>query len=143
MSDYSIGIDDHYAWANLVSVTMDGPDEVLLDKRRVDLLDQTLAASPYHHDTLRMRLEAAQRLVRDVTTSANNRAQSALSSLDRRTCAGDVPRHRDPRTSTSPFACYGCRGSRELLGHESRRWYDLPSGPHSSGSPPRLENFLF
>jgi hypothetical protein len=81
MSDYSIGIDDHYAWANLVSVTTDGPDEVLLDKRRVDLLDQTLAASPYHHDTLRMPLEEAERLVRDVTTSANNRAQSALSSL--------------------------------------------------------------
>jgi|GEM_PF-7049625 len=25
MSEYSIGIEDHYAWANLVSVTTSGP----------------------------------------------------------------------------------------------------------------------
>jgi hypothetical protein len=40
MSEYSIGIEDHYAWANLVSVTTSGPREILLDKRRVELLDQ-------------------------------------------------------------------------------------------------------
>ncbi len=51
MSEYSIGIEDHYAWANLVSVTTSGPNEILLDKRRVELLDQQLTASPYHHDT--------------------------------------------------------------------------------------------
>jgi hypothetical protein len=81
MSEYSIGIDDHYAWANLVSVTSAGPDDLLVDKRRVELLDQPLAASPYHHDTLHMPLAEAEQLVRDVTASANNRAQSALSSL--------------------------------------------------------------
>ena len=81
MSEYSIGIEDHYAWANLVSVTTSGPDEQLLDKRRVELLDQPLAASPYHHDTLRMPLSRAEKLVSDVITSANNRAKSALASL--------------------------------------------------------------
>jgi hypothetical protein len=81
MSEYSIGIDDHYAWADLVSVTAAGPDDVLVDKRRVALLDQPLAASPYHHDTLHMPRAEAERLVHDVTTSANNRARSALSSL--------------------------------------------------------------
>src|SRR5205809_5965333 len=81
MSEYSIGIEDHYAWANLVSVTTSGPKEILLDKRRVELLDQQLAASPYHHDTLQMPLSGAEKLVRDVKTSANNRARSALSSL--------------------------------------------------------------
>lgn len=30
MSEYSIGIEDHYAWANLVSVTTPGPNEILL-----------------------------------------------------------------------------------------------------------------
>ncbi|MGH7619153.1 MAG: hypothetical protein ACREPM_18180 [Gemmatimonadaceae bacterium] len=55
MSEYFIGIEDHYAWANLVSVAMSGAGDVLLDKRRVELLDQRLAVSPYHHDTLRMR----------------------------------------------------------------------------------------
>ena len=81
MSEYSIGIEDHYAWANLVSVTTSGPNEILLDRRRVELLDQQLAASPYHHDTLQMPLSEAEKLVRDVRTSANNRAKLALASL--------------------------------------------------------------
>jgi len=45
------------------------------------LLDEQLAASPYHHETLQMPLSGAEKLVRDVKTSANNRARSALSSL--------------------------------------------------------------
>src|SRR5438128_11529445 len=81
MSEYSIGIEDHYAWANLVSVTTSGPNELLLDKRRVELLDQHLTASPYHHETLQMPLSEAEKLVRDVKASANKRAKSALSSL--------------------------------------------------------------
>jgi hypothetical protein len=81
MSEYSIGVEDHYAWANFVSVTTAGGDELLLDKRRVGLLDASLAASPYHHDTLHMPLSEAEKLVRDVQTSANNRATSALASL--------------------------------------------------------------
>lgn len=81
MSEYSIGIEDHYAWANLVSVTTSGPNEILLDRRRVELLDQQLAASPYHHDTLQMTPSEAERLVRAVKTSANKRAKSVLSSL--------------------------------------------------------------
>jgi hypothetical protein len=81
MSEYSIGIEDHYAWANLVSVIMSGPNEILLDKRRVKLLDQQLTAAPYHHDTLQMPLLEAEKLVRDVKISANKLAKSALSSL--------------------------------------------------------------
>jgi len=81
MSEYSIGIEDHYAWANLVSVTTSGPNEIVLDRRRVQLLDRQLAASPYHHETLKMPLSEAEKLVRDVRTSANKRAESALSSL--------------------------------------------------------------
>src|SRR5262249_40348593 len=44
-------------------------------------LDQPLTASPYHHETLHMPRSAAEELVRDVRTSANNRAASALASL--------------------------------------------------------------
>jgi len=81
MGEYTIGIEDHYAWANLVSVTTSGPDEILLDRRRVELLDHQLTASPYHHETLHMPLSEAEKLVRDVQTSANKLAKSALSSL--------------------------------------------------------------
>jgi hypothetical protein len=81
MSEYSVGIEDHYAWANLVSVTISGDEEIVLDKRRVELLDSQLPASPYHHETLNMSLAAAEKLVREVQSSANQRAQLALSSL--------------------------------------------------------------
>src|SRR5437868_9280613 len=75
MTEYSIGIEDHYAWANLVSVTTSGPNEIVLDKRRVELLDEQLASAPYHHETLHMPLSGAEKLVRDVKTSANDRAK--------------------------------------------------------------------
>ena len=81
MSEYSIGIEDHYAWANLVCVAVSGPNEVLLDKRRVDLLDPSLPASPYHRDTLRMPADEAEQLVRAVRASASAHAESALSAL--------------------------------------------------------------
>jgi hypothetical protein len=81
MSEYSIGIEDHYAWANLVSVTTSGPNEILLDRRRVELLDKPLTASPYHHDTLQIAPSEADKLVRDVQASANKCAGSALASL--------------------------------------------------------------
>ena len=64
-----------------MSVTTSGPDELLLDKRRVELLDPQLTASPYHHDTLHMPISEAEELVRTVKASANRRAESAFSSL--------------------------------------------------------------
>jgi hypothetical protein len=81
MSEYSIGIEDHYAWANLVSVTTSGRNDIVLDRRRVELLDRQLAASPYHHETRQMPLSGAEKLVREVRTSANRCATAALSRL--------------------------------------------------------------
>lgn len=81
MTEYSVGIEDHYAWANLVSVTTSGSSAKILDKRRVELLDPQFPASPYHHETLRMTLPEAEKLVGDVTRSANELAGAALSSL--------------------------------------------------------------
>lgn len=93
MSEYCVGIEDHYAWANLVSVTNAGPDTIVLDSRRVALLDPPLAASPYHHDTRHMPLSDAEKLVHDVRASADSHAASALSSLITQlapaTCRGD------------------------------------------------------
>jgi hypothetical protein len=81
MSEYCVGIEDHYGWANLVSVATVGPNTMLVDSRRVVLLDPPLAASPYHRDTRQMSLTDAEKLVSDVRASANNCAASALSSL--------------------------------------------------------------
>jgi hypothetical protein len=81
MREYAIGVEDHYAWANLVSVSVTGTHETLLDRRRVELLDPSLPASPSHRDTLRMPAADAEQLVKDVRASANARAESALSSV--------------------------------------------------------------
>lgn len=81
MHDYVIGIEDHYAWANLVSVTISGALEVLLDRRRVELLDPGLPTAPFHRDTLGIPPTSAEQVAREVTASANARAKSALSLL--------------------------------------------------------------
>lgn len=81
MIEYCVGIEDHYAWANLVSVGTGGHDTLVLDSRRVTLLDPPLAVSPYHHDTRQMAPPEAEQLVLDVRASANKRASAALSSL--------------------------------------------------------------
>ncbi len=81
MSDFVVGIEDHYAWANLVSVAADGSDARILDRRRVELLDTGLPASPYHGDTIGMPLLEAESLVRDVRRSAAQRATAALATL--------------------------------------------------------------
>lgn len=81
MSDFIVGIEDHYAWANLVSVSDDGADAQLLDRRRVELLDPGLPSSPYHGDTIGMARHDAERVVDDVRRSAARRAASALETL--------------------------------------------------------------
>jgi hypothetical protein len=81
MHTYFIGVEDHYAWANLVSVDASGHEPMLLDSRRVTLLDRGLPAAPFHHDSTRLPRQEAEQLILDVTTSANDHAAFALSSL--------------------------------------------------------------
>ncbi|HUR32316.1 MAG TPA: hypothetical protein VM032_00870 [Vicinamibacterales bacterium] len=83
MDEFTIGIEDHYAWANLVSITTMASElhAVLLDRRRVRLLDPHLPASPYHHDTLSMSLADGEHLVREVTHSAAALARVALAEV--------------------------------------------------------------
>ena len=81
MRHFAIGIEDHYGWAHLVSVAVSGADLTLLDKRRVDLIDPHLPASPCHHETLQMQPSDAEQLFRQVKESANRRAHIALESL--------------------------------------------------------------
>jgi hypothetical protein len=78
---FAIGIEDHYGYAQLVSVASSGRDLMLVDKRRVALIDPHLPASPYHHDTLKMQPREAEQLVRDVRACADERAFVALESL--------------------------------------------------------------
>jgi hypothetical protein len=73
-----IGISDHGGWAILVTVTRDG---ALLDRRRVELLDDSLPALPHHHQAQRLPLEEGVALVERVRASAERYAVLALDAV--------------------------------------------------------------
>jgi hypothetical protein len=78
-----IGISDHGGWAVLVTLASDA---ALLDRRRVELVDDALPALPHHHEGQMLPVERAVDLVERVRTSAERHAALALDAL-----ASDVP----------------------------------------------------
>lgn len=76
-----VGASDHYGWAELITLAERDAAPVLLDRRRVELIDARLPSAPYHHEALELPLEAAIELVDRVRRSVAERASTALSSL--------------------------------------------------------------
>ena len=70
-----VGVSDHAGWAVLVTVAEDG---VVLDSRRVELVDAHLPSMPIHHDAQKLPLDQAVDLVGRVRLSAEQQAQRAL-----------------------------------------------------------------
>jgi len=79
-----IGVSDHGGWAVLVTVARDG---MLLNRRRVDLVDESLAKLPHHSEGQRLPIEEAVELVERVRVSAERHAVRVLDAVAR-----DVPR---------------------------------------------------
>jgi len=73
-----IGVSDHGGWAVLVTVARDG---TLLDRRRVDLVDEGLPKIPHHSEAQRLPLDEAVALVERVRMSAEKRAVLALDAV--------------------------------------------------------------
>ncbi len=73
-----IGISDHGGWAVLVTVGRDG---TLLDRRRVELVDEGLPKIPHHSECQRLPLDEAVELVERVRASAEKNAVLALDSV--------------------------------------------------------------
>lgn len=73
-----IGVSDHGGWAILVTVA---PDGSLLDRRRVELVDEGLPKIPHHSEGQRLPLEEAVALVESVRVSAERHALLALDAL--------------------------------------------------------------
>jgi hypothetical protein len=74
----SIGVSDHGGWAVLVTVARDG---TLLDRRRVELVDDSLPALPHHHEGQGLPLDEAVALVERVRASAERHAALALDTV--------------------------------------------------------------
>ena len=70
-----VGVSDHGGWAIFVTVARDGS---LFDRRRVELVDDTLPALPHHHEGQLLAMDEAVKLVERVRLSAERYAMLAL-----------------------------------------------------------------
>ena len=76
-----IGASDHYARAELVTLTVEGAVPVFLNRQRVELIDKDLPSAPYHHDALELDIGVAIDLVNRVGRSVAEHASAALSTM--------------------------------------------------------------
>ena len=76
-----IGVSDHYARAELVTLAVAEGAPVFLDRRRVELIDQCLPTAPYHHDAVALDISPATDLVNRVRRSVAEHASAALSTM--------------------------------------------------------------
>ena len=77
-TDAIIGVSDHGGWAVLVPVAGDG---TLLDRRRVELVDEHLPKIPHHSEGQALPLDEAVALVERVRASAERHAKLVLDAV--------------------------------------------------------------
>jgi hypothetical protein len=77
-NDGIIGVSDHGGWAVLVTVAADG---TLLDRRRVELVDDDLPKIPHHSEAQTLPLHEAVALVERVRASAERHAKRGLEAV--------------------------------------------------------------
>ncbi len=73
------GLADHYGW---VAVVVVGPDGSVVDRRRAELLEAGLPASPFHHEAQPLPDDEAVALVAEVERSAAEHAAALWDELD-------------------------------------------------------------
>lgn len=74
----AVGVSDHGGWAILVTADRDGR---LLDRRRVELVDDAQPAIPHHHQAQLLPVARGVALVERVRASAHAHAERALDDL--------------------------------------------------------------
>ena len=77
-ADGVIGVSDHGGWAVLVTASGDG---TLLDRRRVELVDDDLPKIPHHSEGQRLPIDEAVALVEQVRVSAERHAKLGLDAV--------------------------------------------------------------
>lgn len=58
-----LGAADHGGWAICVTVAASRGAPVVVDRRRIELIEAGVPSQPYHHDTVRMSRAAGEQLV--------------------------------------------------------------------------------
>ncbi len=76
-----VGVADHNGWAVCVTVGVTGGRPVVVDRRRVELVEPGIPSQPYHHETVGMPLVEAERLVARVRRSVLRTTAAALAAL--------------------------------------------------------------
>jgi hypothetical protein len=77
----ALGVADHNGWAVCVTVAVDRGLPVVLDRRRVGVIESGVPSQPYHHETVGMPLPAAEKLVVRVRESVMRTTFARLSEL--------------------------------------------------------------
>lgn len=149
-----IGVSDHGGWAVLVTAAHDGK---LLDRRRVELVDESLPALPHHHEGQSLPPDDAVALVERVRASAEAHAARALDSVaaDVGSIRGVALRtcRRLPPTVLERLADYRSRNVadwvmyREALAAAAGErgwpvyWYEAKSVPDAAARALRVADF--
>ena len=76
-----VGVSEHNGWAIFVCVSAQEGRPVVIDRRRVQLLDSGLPRQPYHHEATELELGKAEALITRVEESAAANALSRLTEL--------------------------------------------------------------
>ena len=130
--DGIIGVSDHGGWAVLVTAAGDG---TLLDRRRVELVDEDLPKIPHHSEGQALPLHEAVALVERVQVSAEWHAKLGLDAVAM-TVPGrilGVALRQCPRTAAND-----CGADQGLPGAKRRRLGDVSQGAGRRGRGARL-----
>jgi NAD(P)-dependent dehydrogenase (short-subunit alcohol dehydrogenase family) len=76
-----VGVSEHSGWAILVTAAVEDGAPVVVDRRRVPLIDKGVPAQPHEHDTTALAQDEAESLLRTVTRSIGGCAATALDFL--------------------------------------------------------------
>jgi len=83
-----VGVSEHNGWAIFVCVSAEKGRAVIVDRRRVQLIDAGLPRQPYHHEATQLDLAQAEKLIGRVEDSAAANALKRVEELQRDIAVG-------------------------------------------------------
>jgi hypothetical protein len=78
-----VGVADHIGWAECVTVAASRKAPVVIDRRRIALIEPGVPRAPYHHEAVFLPLPEAETLAARVRASVQRQTLASLSELRR------------------------------------------------------------